>query len=345
MHLRPATAAALLVLPLLLPAAARAGEDKPKVSVEGTLYADWSMDLSEGAQLANEFQIGRAYLTAKGRPHEKLELRITTDIGREKAQSIEVADGSGGVVEVEVPEDTSYRPFLKYAWLEWKDALPGVKLRAGMVDTPFPGYYDKFWDHRFASKAATDEFKVLDTADLGVAALGKHKDGLVDWHLAAINGAGYKNPDEDRTKAIQGRFTLDPAAGKGALSLPVSLVGSVEPTQDGDPRVVALGAAGVGSPHLLVWGEGFTTRGEADGLGASGTLMPRHPEWGALYARLDWYDPDTTASDDATTRIIGGVSHRFADKVQAAVQLAQVGAEASPDAPERVASLRLDAGF
>ena len=339
----------VISLSLMLPQAALADGDaeKPKVSFEGTLYTNWSMDLTEGSELANEFSLDRLYLTAKGRPHKKLELRLTTDVGREKTQSIEIVDAAGVATEIDVPEDTALRPFVKYAWLEWKDAMPGVKLRFGAIDTPFPGYYDTFWGHRFASKALTDEAGILNTADLGVSAIGSHKYGMLGWHLSATNGPGYKKPEEDRTKAVQLRVTVDPLAPKeGDNSLPISGFVSYEPTQDGDPRLVALGAVGVSVPNLLVWGEGLTTRDGTTGIGASATVMPRHADLGDLYLRVDWYDADTDVDDDATTRLIGGVSHRFADKVvQGAVQFDQVVAQATPDVPERVASLRLDAGF
>lgn len=337
--------ASLLALSIVAPRSARAEDEKPKVSIEGTLYTNWAIDLTEGSDLANAFNLDRMYLTAKGRPHPKLELRFTTDVGRAKAQSVDIVDASGTVTTVDVPEDTALRVFVKYAWLEWKDALPGVKLRFGAVDTPFPGFYDSFWGHRFASKSLTDGAGLLDTADLGVSALGNHKDGLLSWHLGVHNGAGYKNPEEDRTKAVQLRMTVDPLKGEDDRKLPISGFVSYEPTQDGDPRILALGAVGASIPNLLVWGEGLTVRDGASGVGASGTVMPRIPDVGNLYVRVDWLDPDTDTDDDAATTLIGGVSRRFADKVQGAVQFEQATAQASASIPERVASVRLDAGF
>ena len=110
--------------------------ESPRVTTTGVVFARYGYDLTEGSDGANAFGIDRAYVGVLADLDEHLATRITLDADKLKP----VAFGEAGEATV----DTKYRVFLKHAWLEWKDAGPGVKMRFGMIDTPWTGTYDNF---------------------------------------------------------------------------------------------------------------------------------------------------------------------------------------------------------
>ena len=320
--------------------------DAPKVEVKGKIFAAYGLDLTDGADMYNEFTIDRVYMTLKGNLSDQLSTRITLDAGYEKEQSIELFDAAGTAYEVDVPEDTKIRIFLKYAYLEWKPENSDIKMRFGAAGTPMPGYYDKFWGYRFVSKSFTDQVKLLPTSDLGVHFLGKHNDGLVNWQAALVNGEGYGKPEASAGKTVLARVSIDPVASNEDFGLPIT--GSVAygiPGKDEDSEIIYVGAIGADHANIKVWGE-FVGQSEGDvsGMGFSGTVMPRIPDVIDIFARVDQWDPNTETDGDSELRIIGGLGHQFHKKVMGAVQVEHVTPEGS-DTSELGAYLRMEAKY
>lgn len=322
---------------LLLLAALAHADDKPQPTVKmgGVVFAHWGLDLTEGADGANAFDLDRAYLTARGELTEHLATRLTLDADRIKP--VETDTGEYSV-------DTKTRVFVKHAYLEWKGIAPGVKARFGMTDTAFVPVYDQFWGWRFVSKAAADEAKWLDTADLGVQFMGDHAKGLVGWQVGLINGEGYGKVEVDASKTAQARVTVDPLAPGGSMKLPVT--GFVSQSFLGEADTVTMygGAVGFQQDYVKVWGE-FLGRSEG---GASGTLitatvMPSVPKVVTFLGRFDRLDPDSSAEGDSSTKLIVGAGHEFFERVTAAVDYERVTPEGG-DAAQGV-YLRMQAGF
>lgn len=328
-----------LALALLLHASpAIAGEAPPLPQFDGLIFMQWGIDVSEGKDLANALDVTRAYFGARQDVGEHVAARVLIDAGRG-------------------PDAGKQWVFVKNAYAEWKDPAPGVKLQAGMIGTPYIGYAEKFWGQRYAQKAFADEYKLLSSADFGLGASGSHAGGLLDWHLVAVNGEGYGKPEVDATKTFQARVSVDPLAKGGKLNLVLTGFGSygtaaadIDPDTDGkqvgDATLQYAGALGFRMENLVVWGE-YDGRqvGDATTAGWSATLMPRAQKVGAVYARYDHFDPDADAADDATDRIILGVSHDFAKKVGLAVQYDRAMPEASPETPAHGVYLKAQAGF
>ena len=88
------------------------------------------------------------------------------------------------------------------------------------------GLSDKFWGGRWLAKSFIDQEGAVDSADIGVHALGKHADGMFKWGAAIVNGEGYGNPDMDNDKTFQARATVDPL--NGDIKLPISVYVSQE---------------------------------------------------------------------------------------------------------------------
>ncbi len=320
--------------------------DKPSASIGGVMFASYGYDLTEGAEGENGFELDRLYVDGRAKLDDRWSFRFTLDAGRPKAQSVAVPDGAGGEAQVTVPEDTKVRVFVKYAYAEYKTPLDGIKVRAGMAGLPLINYYDGLWGHRFASKAFTDELKILDSSDLGVHLLGTHARELVDWQLAAINGEGYSNPESDGAKSVQARVSIDPLRAGEAGSLPITGFVSYGAVKDGDPMIVYVGALAYDQEYLMVWAEYVgQVQGDARAMGISGTLVGKVPDVLNAFGRVDRYDPSTEGADDATLRIVGGLSRELGSAVMLAAQYERTTAEATPDLPMHGVFLRMQAKY
>ena len=148
--------------------------------VSGRLFSYWSMNLTDGSGNANEFALGRAYLTVKSKLSEFTSLRITTDL-----RQAEDADGN-----------SQYNIILKYGYIDWRPAFANntLNLRFGLQPTPYIDYQNKLWGRRYLSKTVADLNKYLTTSDLGLSAnIALGNDGKLGQITAALfNGTSYK---------------------------------------------------------------------------------------------------------------------------------------------------------
>lgn len=308
----------------------------PVVKPGGVLFAHYGYNLSDGADGYSEFAVDRVYVRADAQITKRLAARITLDADRLKA-----TDASGA------PLDTKYRVFVKHAYLEVKDVLPGIKLRAGMIDTPYTPFYDAFWGNRYITESFAKNQKLLETADLGVGAWGDHANGLVGWNVSLLNGEGYGNVEVDAGKAVQARVTIDPLAPGGTQALPVTGFASYNTHSATDTATLTWAAAtGYKMPYILAWAEvlGRSEDGTS-GLGYSATLNPKLPKVAGVVARYDHFDPDSSVDDDGNTLLIAGVSRDWAEKVSTSVTYERGWTDAAPDAPRHGVFVRLQAGW
>lgn len=328
----------LSLLANVLISTAHAADPVPLPTFDGVTYLQWGMNLTEGSNNANAFDLTRVYFGARQELGDHLGARVLIDAGR----------GT---------DNAKQWVFVKNAFVEWKDPAPGVKLQAGMVGTGYIGYAEKFWGHRYAAKSFADEYKLLNSADLGIVAQGSHAKGLVDWHLGVLNGEGYGSPEVDATKTFQGRVAVDPLAPGGTMNLVLVGFGSygtaapdadpeTDGNQQGDATVQYAGALGFKMQYVTVWAEyDGKSVGDVSTSGYSATLMPTIPKVVDVYGRYDHFDPDADTEDGAIDRIVVGVSHDFYKKVSLAVQYDRAMPEATPDTPSHGVYLKAQAGF
>lgn len=317
--------------------AADGDKPKPEVEFSGVAFAHYGFDLTEGAENFNEFAIDRVYFNVKAKVTKRLSTRFTLDVDRMKP--VETDTG-------EYTYDTKYRAFLKYGYLEWKDFAPGLRVRAGMIDTPYVSVWEGLTEMRYVGKHYADEQKLLDTADLGVSIGGEHGKGLVGWTVGVYNGEGYGKLEIDEAKSLQGRVTVDPLAAGEKWKLPLTAFVNYNMQHDADPIVTYVGAAGFKMPYLWVWGDYLgRSQGDVSGMGYSASLQPGMPKYGRLILKYDHWDPNTEADDDAIDKVIGGVSHDFAEKIALAATYERIIAESAADTPEHGLFLHLMAGF
>lgn len=305
-------------------------KEPPPVEISGVLFGRYSLWLTEGMDNYNEFALDRAYFRGDAKINEHLGVRVTMDADRFKDSAV----------------DTKYRLFLKHAYLEWRDMGPGIKGRAGIIDTPLGPYMDDFWNHRFIADNYAAWAIKLPTADLGVGAYGKHRKGLVDWAAVLVNGEGYSKLEVDSGKTVQARVSIDPLAGGDKMKLPITGFLAYGANPNDAAQIVASGAIGFEMPTLLFSGQVLINQQyDVGGMGYSAILLPRVPKVITGIFRYDHYDPDTETDLDANTQMIVGASHHFTKKVALAGTYERTTAEAAPDTPSHGVMLHMQAGF
>lgn len=320
----------LLFAQLTLAHADDGKDSPPPVVMSGTLFGHYLYDLSEGAEGYNEFGLDRIYLRADGTINDRFGARVTLDANRFSDPAV----------------DTRYRLFVKHAYLEWKDAAPGVKVRAGIIDAPLGPYLDDFWGHRYIADNFAAQAIKLSTADAGLGAYGKHKDGMVDWAAVVVNGEGYSKLEVDKGKQVQARVSVDPMAKSDDLALPITGFVAYSFNPDDAQQLIASGVVGfdqkffTGSAQVLI-----NQQHEVNGFGYSVVALPHIPKVATVVFRMDHFDPDTATDKDAYTTIIGGLSHNFAKKVALAGTFQQTTTEAAPNTPSQAVVLNMLAGF
>jgi len=293
--------------------------------VNGQLYAEWTLNTSDGADNENEFGISRAYLTVKSKLSEYSSVRITTDI-----RNAENFDG--------------YTIILKYGYFDWmpKFGEKRFTIRFGLQPTLYIDYMNKFWDRRYMLKVASDEHKFLTSSDLGtgfIIDLGeKGKVGTAAVHI--FNGTSYTDVHEmNSRKDINGYLMLSPFTANENLKRTqvhaqfYSGTQNVEIAENEEAsayktRLASVGGViGLQKTADLGFDLNFFTEGQGyNGLGEENPELKSsaHSIFGALYlndiveensalstinffGRYDIFDPDTDTDDDSEKLLVFGV--------------------------------------
>jgi hypothetical protein len=317
--------------------------EEEKLHMGGVVFGHWGADLNE---MTNEFDLDRVYLNARRNIGDSFAIRITTDVGREEIQTVNVPY-MGTTLPIPVAEDTQTRVYLKYAYLEWKEALPGVKLRFGMAETAWNSQFNRFWSHRWVRKSFADQHGLLASSDLGVQALGSLSDGMVTWQAGIVNGTGYGSPESDASKTAQLRVTVNPMASSGG-KLPVSGFVSYDPVDlgaEGDAGITYAAGAGYKVDAGLIWAEYIgRSEGEASGAGYSVSTVCHLGDFGHAVARYDSWDGDTRIEGDRENTALVGLAHNYAEQISMGVFYERTLPEGDADDVQSVI-VRMQAGF
>lgn len=197
-----------------------------------------------------------------------------------------------------VSNDAETQVYIKKAYLQAKlsDALIG---RLGSADLPWVPMVEDLYGYRFVENVIIDRLKFGTSADWGLHAGGKVADGMFNYAVSAINGAGYKNPTRSNSMDVEARVGFMPFKGltlaiggyNGKLGKDVE--GSTTPTRHTASRADAVvayvdGPWRVGAEYFQAkdWNQVTSVASDkADGysLWASFAFSPK---WGA-FARAD----------------------------------------------------------
>jgi len=197
-------------------------------TLSGKIYLNYNIDLqnSDGSDKVHGFDLERIYFTYRKNISEKFSTRVTMDVYSADFKSYTfndaVADGGNGdgVVDAnEIEEQTSSRGlfFVKYAYLQYKDKLAGIKTKfqVGQIGNPIIGLTDKMSGMRWITKNQIDSANLNNSADLGAkVSLGFF--GLATLTTAYLNGEGYKyiGGDENKGKSSDTVLSITPLGKK-----------------------------------------------------------------------------------------------------------------------------------
>ncbi|MHC4506564.1 MAG: hypothetical protein ACYTFI_24985, partial [Planctomycetota bacterium] len=206
---------------------------RAQVDVSGLIFFDYEAQRGADDENENAFEVRRCYVNFKSDLGDDWYARATADVTRDKAKTVEVIDPATGLPvvpaeEVTVGATSGILVRLKYAYLQKKEIFEGSNLTIGLGSTPWIGYVDKLFGHRFATKSMTDQAKIQSSADLGLALDGKYAGGILAYKAGIYNGEGYSKPEDDIDKVFQARVTVKPfAQGMNELLKGVQLSGFV----------------------------------------------------------------------------------------------------------------------
>jgi len=183
------------------------------LSVGGTVFLDYSFGEKNGNNTHfNSFQVTRGYLNIREEIAPWLKVRMTPDLT--------LTDKDGNNVR------------LKFLFAEFlvPDAGPltGTSVIAGLGITPFQDFEQTINIYRMQGGMFQERNNVVNISDVGLSLLGgfggpltkeeqervgypsRYEGRYGTYHLGVYNGGGYKAPENNRNKAVEGRITIRP---------------------------------------------------------------------------------------------------------------------------------------
>lgn len=214
--------------------------------------------------------------------------------------------------------------YIKKAYLQAK-VLDWLTVRLGSADMPWIPYVEDIYGYRYVENTLIDRTKYGTSADWGAHILGSFYDGLLNYQVSAVNGAGYKKipiGTANRSKGIdvEGRLGLnyagfELAAGGYDGKLGKDVEGG-PPTYHTATRLDALAAYNYNPFRIGV--EYFhesdflsvasPTSDRADGYSAFASWK-FIPKW-SVFGRYDWVRPKNPLDSQFTDNYFNvGVSY------------------------------------
>lgn len=100
--------------------------------------------------------------------------------------------------------------YVKKAYLQAK-LNPALIVRVGAADLPWVPFVEGLYGYRFVENTLIDRTKFGTSSDWGVHAFGTFGNGLVNYAVSAIDGAGYKTLSRSsNTIDLEGRVSVNP---------------------------------------------------------------------------------------------------------------------------------------
>lgn len=320
--------ATLLSLGLATPALA---ETAPSARVSGLVFADYRVP-STGLQ---SFNVMRAYLTGKARLDPTWSGQVTLNAYSQSwvqgvsttAGPVTVPGGGTGTAVTGVTATTHAEPhdaLLQMAFLQGDNLLyAGSTMQLGMVWMPWSETEYAYWDYRMLSPVPMEggiaRYAFGDPAPSYVqiwdtALKWKANHGWLRYDLAIANGEGFRAPETDGRKSLEGSLTLSPLPG-----LDVALLGrrgNLSTADQADRGSVLVGyttpgfRAAVQATRLMDAPiGGAAASGQI--LSAFGTVpLAFTGQPLELVLRADTVDPDVDRAGDDRVESIVGLAYR-----------------------------------
>jgi hypothetical protein len=102
-------------------------------------------------------------------------------------------------------------PFVKDAWLKWKDIFSGSDLIVGISPTPAFDASESAWGYRSLEKTIMDYFGIVPSRDLGIDLKGKlDEKGVANYWLKIGDNSG-NSPESNKFKRYYGQLQFKPS--------------------------------------------------------------------------------------------------------------------------------------
>ncbi len=293
------------------------------LTVSGLYYLSYQSGEKSGADFS-KFAVKRGYLTVKKGINDFLASRITMDAHQ---------DNTG---------DMKVRIKYLYADIKFPEFAFVTKphMEFGLVHTPWLDFEEHINYYRMQDTMFMERVGIFNSGDFGFIFLGylagdmdkdyrkrvnnKYPGRYGSFAVGMYNGGGYHAQESNLDKTAQARLTIRPlpdvVPGLQVSGLTImgegNQSGTVDATNDWQTTAAMLSyehryltftgqyVAGHGNKSGG-WSEDADYRGYS--LFAEGKLGPN---W-RIIGRLDYFDPNTDASDNEYNRVIGGVGYDF----------------------------------
>lgn len=307
---------------LLLPSAAYA-QGQTQVIVSGVGYLQYVYQLKDTANHNNNFDVTRAYVNLIGRFAGGVGARVTLDVNRPAG-------------------DNSLRYRLKYAFATYTPTGSPLTFKLGMIHTPWVDFEETLWEYRMQGTIALDRNAYLTSSDIGFGVDGKWGPDNVNMQLAFVNGEGYSGGPGDQRKDIEGRVSVrvlmtNDSSRVGGLR--ISGYGGYGKPTTGGQRNRFLGMLSYRTKQITLAGEFATAKDSVTGTptpSVTGRVITAFGVYKvpssrvAVIARVDIVDPNTSATGDKQTRIIGGVSYQLSPNLRLLLDIDNLSYESTP---------------
>ena len=292
--------------------------------------ANASASSAPGAKSFQAFQIRRIYFAYDNDISEQFTTRF-----RLESDQAATPGGSSTVGTGDELAGSKIAPFVKDAYLTWKNIFAGSNFTFGIQPTGAFDISESAWQYRFLEKTIMDLRGIIPSRELGVSLRGKLvSDGMVNYWVLVGNDNSGNNVALDKYKRYSLNLQFKPMSNfqatvyldyKDAADKLIS--GSLKSNSTTvealflnywQPYIFNLGfEAFMSSQANAFTPAGSTTPGSLSGLGwslwGSYNLMPEL----AVVARYDSYDPNTNsaanAKGDSRGYLVAGLSWK-ADK-------------------------------
>lgn len=307
------------------------------------LYTDFQIDLGSN-DYDNAFHLRRGYLGLRARLTSWLGARVTYDISQiddvGRAGAAPVEDDEATVESSDLEGSMAAR--IKYAYIDLGIPRLSMRLRFGVIHTPYIDWVEHIEGARFLRKVMIEQATHYPSADFGIAAVG-HVTDYLSYHVGIYNGEGYHGLESSSFKDIIARLSLRPAPGRRGLSglqltgyVQVEVIGGDE--EDGETHrryggaltyrlareITSADCTHAEGDILAAWfqffvGQEGTTDALDNSFGFSLGTRIELPHRMFMILRLDRFDENLDAEDDSTWTVLGAYGVRIYDGVVAAL--------------------------
>jgi hypothetical protein len=154
---------------------------------------DLAGNRTDNAQNGTQTELKRFYVSIDHKFNDVFSADITTDFRYN-------ANGTS--------KDTLL--FVKKAYLQAK-LDPALTVRVGAADMPWIPFVEGLYGYRFVESTLTDRTRFGSSVDWGIHAFGSFGNGMVNYAVSAVNGAGYKTLSRSsNTIDVEGRISVNP---------------------------------------------------------------------------------------------------------------------------------------